>query len=152
MTDFTYITLPNPHHSPFWWIVLFHVRIVKNWASLREGHTARKWRSKNLNLDLPGSRHALPLVNQWMSAWLLHSYLGSSLYARDSKNRKKKNQSSERCFLPPSPFIHLQNGISDRTWEAVRGCGEGYWFVLNASHELFSLLSLPHKWRLAKQM
>lgn len=153
MMYFTCITLPNSHNSLFWWIVLFHARGVKSWASPREGHSTRKWQSKNLNLELPDFRHALLLVNQWMSARLLHRYLGSCVHVHDLKNREeKKNQSSERCFLPLSPFIHLQSGIFHRTWEAVRGCGEGYWFVLNASHEWFSLLSLPHKWRLAKQM
>lgn len=131
MTDFTYITLPNPHHSPFWWIVLFHVRIVKNWASLREGHTARKWQSKNLNLDLPGSRHALPLVNQWMSAWLLHSYLGSSLYARDSKNRKKRKSTlwkmlSAPLSIHPSSEWNFRQNLRGRPrmWRRILICAK----------------------------
>lgn len=153
MMYFTCITLPNSHNSLFWWIVLFHARGVKSWASPREGHSTRKWQSKNLNLELPDSRHALLLVNQWMSARLLHRYLGSCVYVHDLKNREeKKINPLKDAFCPSLRSSIFRVEFSHRTWEAVRGCGEGYWFVLNASHEWFSLLSLPHKWRLAKQM
>ena len=80
----------------------------------------------------------------WISEWVHGSSVVTwiHLFMFMTQRIGEKNRSSERCFLPPSPFVHLQSGISYRTWEAVRGCGEGYWFVLNASYELFSLFSL----------
>lgn len=131
MMYFICITLPNPHNSPFWWIVLFHARGVKSWASQREGHTTRKWQSKNLNLDLPDSRHALPLVNQWMSAWLLHRYLGSSVYVHDSKNREEKKSilwkmlSAPLSVHPSSEWNFPQNLRGRlRMWRRILICAK----------------------------
>lgn len=111
------------------------------------GGRVRTW---TLVCLLPG----VPLSWQ-MSTWMdeCHSPLQSSGFISLSSRPKEEeeNQSSWRCFLPPSSLIHpsewdfrqnLRGHL--RIWSRVPICAEWLLWII------FSVLA--HKWRIAKQM
>lgn len=108
----------------------------KSWASQREGHTTGK--NKNLNLGLPGSRHALNLVNEWISEWVQGSSIVTWVHLFIFMTQRIGKKSILSKMLPPHPSSEWD------FWQNLRGhlrMWRGYWFVLSASCELFSALS-----------
>lgn len=77
----------------------------KSWASQREGHTTGK--NKNLNLGLPGSRHALNLVNEWISEWVQGSSIVTWVHLFIFMTQRIGKKSILSRMLPPQSIFRV---------------------------------------------
>lgn len=119
-----------------------HVRLMKVGPHREKFPRSHLWvAEKNLKLCLSVSGRALNLAKEYIRDWVQGYSLGTWAHLFIFMTQRNGRKSILSKMLSPTLPVHpsiLLSGAAEWTWEATRGYGVGYWFVLNGACELNS--------------